>query len=104
MDHYSFEESNIREHSRTMSRGCTRITKPPNTPPRGTCLFVNLLIRLRVTDNKCMGFCLPVGRLGWVGRGGIRNLFPFFPMSFPLWLLVFGRVWAQLRGLLLRGR
>src|ERR1041384_8145952 len=37
-----------------MSRGCARITKPPYTPPRGTCLFVNLLIRLRVTDNKCM--------------------------------------------------
>src|SRR4051812_14520411 len=37
-----------------MSRGCARITKPPYTPPRGTCLFVNLLIRLRVTYNKCM--------------------------------------------------
>ena len=37
-----------------MSRGCARITKPPYTPPRGTCLFVNLLIRLSVTDNKCM--------------------------------------------------
>src|ERR1043165_7825736 len=37
-----------------MSRGCARITKPPYTPPRGTCLFVNLLIRLRFTDNKCM--------------------------------------------------
>src|SRR3954463_11216662 len=37
-----------------MSRGCARMTKPPYTPPRGTCLFVNLLIRLRVTDNKCM--------------------------------------------------
>src|SRR3954470_496246 len=37
-----------------MSRGCARITKPPYTPPRGTCMFVNLLIRLRVTDNKCM--------------------------------------------------
>src|ERR1043165_2783299 len=37
-----------------MSRGCARITKPPYNPPRGTCLFVNLLIRLRVTDNKCM--------------------------------------------------
>src|ERR1043165_7371902 len=37
-----------------MSRGCARITKPPYTPPRGTCLFMNLLIRLRVTDNKCM--------------------------------------------------
>ena len=33
-----------------MSRGCARITKPPYTPPQGTCLFVNLLIRLRVTD------------------------------------------------------
>src|SRR3954463_7948377 len=54
MDHYSSEGSNIRKHSRTMSRGCARITKPPYTPPRGTCLFVNLLIRLRVTDNKCM--------------------------------------------------
>src|ERR1041385_2880424 len=32
MDHYSSEESNIREHSRTMSRGCARITKPPYTP------------------------------------------------------------------------
>src|SRR3954462_9803843 len=31
-----------------MSRGCARITKPPYTPPRGTCLFVNLLIRLRI--------------------------------------------------------
>src|SRR3954465_15142021 len=30
------------------------ITKPPYTHPRGTCLFVNLLISLRVTDNKCM--------------------------------------------------
>src|SRR3954469_25970329 len=29
-------------------------TKPPYTPPRATCLFVNHLIRLRVTDNKCM--------------------------------------------------
>src|ERR1041385_7405969 len=48
MDHYSSEGSNIRVHSRTMSRGCARITKPPYTPPRGTCLFVNLLIRLRV--------------------------------------------------------
>src|ERR1043165_2513405 len=37
-----------------MSQGCARITKPPYTPPRGTCVFVNLLIRLRVTDNKCM--------------------------------------------------
>src|SRR3954463_4678469 len=37
-----------------MSRGCARITKPPYTPPRGTCLFMNLLIRLRLTDNKCM--------------------------------------------------
>src|SRR3954468_7991518 len=37
-----------------MSRGCARITKPPYTPPWGTCLYVNLLIRLRVTDNKCM--------------------------------------------------
>src|SRR3954463_10866346 len=37
-----------------MSQGCARITKPPYTPPRGTFLFVNLLIRLRVTDNKCM--------------------------------------------------
>src|SRR3954470_3363128 len=37
-----------------MSRGCARITKPPYTPPRGTFLFVNLLIRLRLTDNKCM--------------------------------------------------
>ena len=27
-----------------MSRGCARITKPPYTPPRGTCLFVNLLL------------------------------------------------------------
>src|SRR3954467_12335823 len=54
MDHYSLEGSNIRVHSRTMSRGCARITKPPYTAPRGTCLFVNLLIRLRVTDNKCM--------------------------------------------------
>src|SRR3954465_6118975 len=56
MDHYSYEGSNIREHSRTMSLGCARITKPPYTPPRGTCLFVNLLIRLRVTNNKCMSF------------------------------------------------
>src|SRR3954469_2999036 len=31
-----------------------RITKPPYTPPRGTCLFMNLLIRLRVINNKCM--------------------------------------------------
>src|ERR1041385_9168529 len=54
MDHYSSEGLNIRVHSRTMSRGCARITKPPYTPPRGTCLFANLLIRLRVTDNKCM--------------------------------------------------
>src|SRR3954465_1727127 len=54
MDHYSSKESNIREHSLTMSRGCARITKPPYTHPRGTCLFVNLLIRLRATDNKCM--------------------------------------------------
>src|SRR3954471_2895424 len=54
MDHSSSEVSNIRVHSRTMSRGCARITKPPYTPTRGTCLFVNLLIRLRVTDNKCM--------------------------------------------------
>src|SRR3954465_6486169 len=54
MDHLPLEGSNIRVHSCTMSRGCTRITKPPYTPPRGTCLFVNLLIRLRVTDNKCM--------------------------------------------------
>src|SRR3954467_11061374 len=54
MDDYSSEGSNIRVHSRTMSQGCARITKPPYTPPRGTCLFVNLLIRLRVTDNKCM--------------------------------------------------
>ena len=38
----------------TMRRGYARITKPPYTPPRGTCLFVNLLIRLRVTDNKCV--------------------------------------------------
>src|SRR3954467_787978 len=52
MDHLSLEGSDIRVHSRTMNRGCTRITKPPYTPPRGTCLFVNLLIRLRVTDNK----------------------------------------------------
>src|SRR3954468_8450015 len=37
-----------------MSRGCARITKPPHTPPRGTCLILNLLIILRVTDNKCM--------------------------------------------------
>src|SRR3954465_4888453 len=37
-----------------MSRGCARIAKPPYTPPRGTCLFVNLLIRLRVTDNRGM--------------------------------------------------
>src|SRR4051812_4948995 len=37
-----------------MSRGCPQTTNPPYTPPRGTCLFVNLLIRLRVTDNKCM--------------------------------------------------
>src|SRR3954465_12014987 len=35
-----------------MSRGCARITKPPYTPPQGTCLFVNLLISLEVTDNK----------------------------------------------------
>src|ERR1041385_3231534 len=48
MDHYSSEGSDIRVHSRTMSRGCARITKPPYTPPRGTCLFVNLLIRLKV--------------------------------------------------------
>src|SRR3954467_1525094 len=54
MDWYSSEGSNIRVHSRTMSRGCARITKPTYTPTRGTCLFVNLLIRLRVTDNKCM--------------------------------------------------
>src|SRR3954468_18676731 len=54
MDHLSLEGSNIRVHSRTMSQGCARITKPPYTPPRGTCMFVNLLIRLRVTDNKCM--------------------------------------------------
>src|SRR3954466_822086 len=54
MDRYSLEGSDIRVHSRTMSRGCARITKTPYTPPRGTCLFVNLLIRLRVTDNKCM--------------------------------------------------
>src|SRR3954469_25671167 len=54
MDHYSLEESNIRVHSRIMILGCARITKPPYTTPRGTCLFVNLLIRLRVTDNKCM--------------------------------------------------
>src|SRR3954469_23058722 len=27
---------------------------PMYTPPRGTCIFVNLLIRLRVTDNKFM--------------------------------------------------
>ena len=27
-----------------MSRECARITKPPYTPPRGTCLFVNLLL------------------------------------------------------------
>ena len=40
--------------SLTMSRGCARITKPPYTPPQGTCLFLNLLIRLRVADNKCM--------------------------------------------------
>src|SRR4051812_1828640 len=37
-----------------MSRGCARITEPPHTTPRGTYLFVKLLIRLRVTDNKCM--------------------------------------------------
>src|SRR3954470_10666833 len=55
MDHKPLEGSNIRVHSRTMSRGCARITKPPYTPPQGTCLFVKLLIRLRVTDNKCMG-------------------------------------------------
>src|SRR4051812_5752129 len=54
MDHYSSEGSNIRVHSRSMSRGCARITKPPYTPPWGTCLFVNLVIILRVTDNKCM--------------------------------------------------
>src|SRR3954464_14431088 len=54
MDHYDLKGSNNRVHSRTMSRGCTRITKPPYTPPRGTCVFVNLLIRLRVMDNKCM--------------------------------------------------
>src|SRR3954466_13498516 len=54
MDHYPLEGSNIRVHSRTMSRGCARITKPQYTPPQGTCVFVNLLIRLRVTDNKCM--------------------------------------------------
>src|ERR1041384_1714624 len=53
MGHQSLEGSNIRVHSRTMSRGCARITKPPYTPSRGTCLFVNVLIRLRVTDNKC---------------------------------------------------
>src|SRR3954463_6542032 len=54
MDHSSLEGSNIRVHSHTMSRGCARITKPPCTPPRGTFLFVNPLIRLRVTDNKGM--------------------------------------------------
>src|SRR3954469_24635778 len=27
---------------------------PMYTPPRGTCIFVNLLIRLRFTDNKCV--------------------------------------------------
>src|ERR1041385_1506728 len=54
MDHYPLEGSDIRVHSRTMSLGCARITKPLYTPPRGTCLFGNLLIRLRVTDNKCM--------------------------------------------------
>src|SRR3954468_22162153 len=54
MDHQSLEGSDIRVHKRTMSRGCAKITKPPYNPPRGTCLFVNLLIRLRVTNNKCM--------------------------------------------------
>src|ERR1041384_1814553 len=54
MDHYPLEGSNIRVHSRNMSRGCARIIKPPYTPPRGTCLFVNLLIRWRVTDNRAL--------------------------------------------------
>src|ERR1041385_2664392 len=95
MDHYSSEGSNIRVHSRTMSRGCARITKPPYTPPRGTCLFENLLIRLRVTDNKCISssdYC------EYSKVDTSTHLYFFYPLRYRALRFLISRVSAYFAG------
>src|ERR1043165_9722905 len=69
-----------------LGRGCKSITKPPYTPPRGTCLFVNFLTRLRVTDNKCMSSLL------------LMRVFNCWHFHHPYFACLFGTVHCPSRG------
>ena len=83
-----------------MSRGCARITKPPYTPPRGTCLFVNLLLdwELPIISEWVLRTNVSIWKLKLPPTHTFSSLFstvhcPFSPRELAHTLLVHRNPW-----------